>query len=96
LRWALRFLMSRVERGMTVELKLGPPKPEPVPAAEGEEVPAKAAEEKQVFEQLLKSQNSLLFSGIMIGQPILELERPANDALPAAKSPNRIPKKKPE
>jgi hypothetical protein len=60
LRRAIKFLMSRIERGMKVEVKaLPPPAPEPVLVEEGGEAPPKdetAEAEIKRFEQLSTSQ----------------------------------------
>jgi hypothetical protein len=76
--WAMRYMMSRIERGMKVEIRLLPPtEPEPV---EGETEAApnqKTDEARAAFEKLEEIRQELLFSDVSKGEPVLRLEPPA-------------------
>lgn len=68
LAWALESVLTRVERGMTMELRFLPPKPEQ--DADGKEVP-----EPEVYQQLREMAPQLKFPASE-PSPVLELPPP--------------------
>ena len=78
LRWAMRYMMSRIERGMKVEIRLLPPATHEPADGEVESVPdPKAGETKAAFEKLEEIRQELLFSEVSSGEPVLRLEPPS-------------------
>ena len=77
LRWSIEHLMSRVERGMTIEIKLLPPTEAVQEASEAEK--AQSSGQAKIFENLAEVQSDLMFHGVTVGEPMLRLEGPASD-----------------
>lgn len=78
LRWAMRYMMSRIERGMKVEIRLLPPATLQPAEGETDVVPdPKADETKAAFEKLEEIRQELLFSDVSSGEPVLRLEPPS-------------------
>jgi hypothetical protein len=78
LRWAIKYLMSRIERGMKIEVKSLPP-PKAVIEGEDERPAAEKEEEAKVeamFGSIEDAQRELRFDGIDVGTPVLQLEPP--------------------
>lgn len=69
LRWALESILARVERGMSVEIRLLPP---PIKEAEDGEEPEKEPPEYQTLREVA---NALVFPS-MTGDPVLDLPSP--------------------
>ncbi len=97
LRMGFEYLMSRVERGMQVEIRFLPPAP-PAPIPEGQEVvPHDEAEQRaQQFEKLAEVQQNLLFGEITKGEPILKLSAPENGEEKKPRRPRAPNKKRPK
>ncbi len=100
--WALRYLMSRIERGMKVEVKfLPPPAPPQQEVAEGETTAAATEPDQnaKMYAELAEVRNDLLFNEITkIVEPLLNLEAPLppQKGEDATKSPPRKPRKRRE
>ena len=96
LRWAMRYMMSRFERGMKVEVRFLPP----LKSEDGSETPGAADREpgdsKAVYDQLAAVQQDLLFNVVNKGEPVLALEPPATKDPAAEKGPARKRTRKPK
>lgn len=88
LRWAMRYLMSRVERGMTVEIKFLPPPLPPAPFDAESGAPTPPPEPTQFYKELGEIQHHLLFNEVPSSGHLLSLEAPLTA------EPEEPPKKK--
>lgn len=74
LRMALEMVLDRVQRGVTIEVRLGPPTPSPAENASTE-----SKQDAATFKSLQETSRELMFPR-QIGEPLGFLAPPANDA----------------